>query len=478
MYSREEREWALYVLSEVGSVCEAARVAGVSASTLCRWASSPGAALAGRKEAVYLPNGRKAELAARYEAGERAAALAAEAGVSPSAVRHWARRIREEGALALMTDDDARAAGPAPAEPPSELGALRARCEELELENAILAGTIEIPKKDPGADLSALTAAERAALAESLRPRFGLPRVLAALSLPRSTYYHRPSLAGRPDPYAALRPLVRAEFEASGGTYGAERVWAALRSGEGGPQRARGAASLDPARPVAVSEKVVRRVMREEGLSARSSSREPRAYSSYAGEEGLRSAPNLLLVDESRDLHDFSAGAPGEVMVTDITELRLPDDPRRVYLSPLVDLFDGGVVSFAVGLGPSKALVAEMLGGAAGRLRLGCVIHSDRGWHYRTPDWVAWCEANGVARSMSRRGHSPDNAAAEGFFGRLKVEFFRGRDWSGWTAEEFMGALSGYVRWYQEGRLKSFVEGGRTVYDTIAGRRGRLGLAA
>lgn len=188
MYSREEREWALYVLSEVGSVCEAARVAGVSASTLCRWASAPGAALAGRKEAVYLPNGRKAELAARYEAGERAAALAAEAGVSPSAVRHWARRIREEGALALMTEDDARAAGPAPAEPPSELGALRARCEELELENAILAGTIEILKKDPGADLSALTAAERAALAESLRPRFGLPRVLAALSLPRSTY--------------------------------------------------------------------------------------------------------------------------------------------------------------------------------------------------------------------------------------------------------------------------------------------------
>lgn len=122
MYSREEREWALYVLSEVGSVCEAARVAGVSASTLCRWASSPGAALAGRKEAVYLPNGRKAELAARYEAGERAAALAAEAGVSPSAVRHWARRIREEGALALMTDDDARAAGPAPAEPPRSSG--------------------------------------------------------------------------------------------------------------------------------------------------------------------------------------------------------------------------------------------------------------------------------------------------------------------------------------------------------------------
>ena len=65
-----------------------------------------------------------------------------------------------------------------------------------------------------------------------------------------------------PDPYAALRPLVRAEFEASGGAYGPARVWAALRSGGGEPQRARGAASLDPSRPVRVSEKVVRRIMR------------------------------------------------------------------------------------------------------------------------------------------------------------------------------------------------------------------------
>ena len=53
-----------------------------------------------------------------------------------------------------------------------------------------------------------------------------------------------------------------------------------------------------------------------------------------------------------------------------------------------------------------------------------------------------------------------------------------GRDWSGVTAEGFMEALSAYIRWHREGRLKAFDEGGRTVYDTIAGRRRRLGLAA
>lgn len=214
----------------------------------------------------------------------------------------------------------------------------------------------------------------------------------------------------------------------------------------------------------------------EEGLRARA----PRAarYSSYAGEEGRAAAPNLLLVDAGRDLHDFSAAAPGEVLVTDITEFRLPDDPRKVYLSPAVDLFDGDVAAFSVGTSPSKALVAEMLAGAVAAAGGGFTLHSDRGWHYRTPDWVRACGEAGVERSMSRKGHSPDNAACEGFFGRLKVEFFHGRDWRGVSAERFAAELAEWIRWYREGRLKAFDEGGRKVYDTIAGRRRRLGLAA
>ena len=227
---------------------------------------------------------------------------------------------------------------------------------------------------------------------------------------------------------------------------------------------------------MAVSEKVVRRIMAEAGLRARA----PRAarYSSSAGEEGRAAAPNLLLVDAGRDLHDFSAAAPGEVLVTDITEFRLPDDPRKVYLSPAVDLFDGDVAAFSVGTSPSKALVAEMLAGAVAAAGGGFTLHSDRGWHYRTPDWVRACGEAGVERSMSRKGHSPDNAACEGFFGRLKVEFFHGRDWRGVSAERFAAELAEWIRWYREGRLKAFDEGGRKVYDTIAGRRRRLGLAA
>ena len=301
VYDDETRALAVEAVGAGFTMREAAELAGCSRRAVSDWCRAAGVEPA-RKKPVYLPYEEKMELVARYEAGERAADLAAEAGVTGPAVTGWARRLREEGALSLMTEGDVRARVPEPAEPPSELEALRRRCEELELENAILAGTVEILKKDPGADPSALTAAERAALAESLRAEFGLPRVLAALSLARSTYYHRRSRAAA-DPDAALRPLVLEEFEASGGRYGYRRVHAALR-----------------ARGVRASEKRVRRVMRGEGLEAARPRR--RRYSSYAGEEGLRDAPNLLLVDEARDLHDFSAPSPGEALVTDVTEFR------------------------------------------------------------------------------------------------------------------------------------------------------------
>ena len=164
MYPLETRELAVEAVAAGFSLTEAAELAGCSRTAVVNWAKAAGVAPPPRKKAVYLPFDRKMELVARLEAGERAADLAAEAGVTAAAVSGWRRRLREEGALSLMTDSDIAARAPEPREAPSELEELRARCEELELRNAVLEGTIDILKKDPGADLSALTAAERAAL--------------------------------------------------------------------------------------------------------------------------------------------------------------------------------------------------------------------------------------------------------------------------------------------------------------------------
>jgi len=59
------------------------------------------------------------------------------------------------------------------------------------------------------------------------------------------------------------------------------------------------------------------------------------------------------------------------------------------------------------------------------------------------------------AESMSRKGCSPDNAACEGFFGRLKNEMFYSRDWMSTTIDEFITAVDTYIYWYNEVRIKN-----------------------
>ena len=151
-----------------------------------------------------------------------------------------------------------------------------------------------------------------------------------------------------------------------------------------------------------------------------------------------------------------------------------------MYLSPVVDLFDTKPVGWSIATSPTAEFANASLAIACGTLAEGehPILHSDGGCHYRWDGWKAICAENGVTRSMSRKGTSPDNAAMEGFFGRLKNEFFYGRDWSGYGAEEFIALLDGWLRRYSTTRLKAFRVGGRTVYDTIDHRRKLLGYAA
>ena len=160
--------------------------------------------------------------------------------------------------------------------------------------------------------------------------------------------------------------------------------------------------------------------------------------------------------------------------------LLLRDDGRKVHPSPVIDLFDGRPVGWPAGTSPDAELAnssprtAALSPGPGERP----IVHADRGCHYRRGGWKAVCSDFGLTRSMSRKATSPDNAACEGFFGAFKNEVFYGRDWSGWTAEEFMALLEAMMRWWSSGRLKGFRDDGPLRYDTIDGRPMRLGLAA
>lgn len=143
-----------------------------------------------------------------------------------------------------------------------------------------------------------------------------------------------------------------------------------------------------------------------------------------------------------------------EKWLTDITEFAIP--AGKVYLSPIVDCFDGLLVNWNISTSPDALLVNSMLDDTAKLLSVGekPIIHSDRGVHYRWPGWIDRMEKNGFIRSMSKKGCSPDNSACDGVFGRIKNEMFYNADWSGVNISEFIGILNDYLYWYNEKRIK------------------------
>lgn len=369
--------------------------------------------------------------------------IADELGVERATLYNWKRRLLDEEVpckLPMKRDDRSIEELEEYAE------SLRRDIDRLKLQRAILEGTVELLGKDRSVDPGMLTNREKTILVESLRPTHRLSALLGAVEMAKSSYLYQKKALLRPDKHADLRIRITEIFHGSDGRYGYRRVHAALRADE-----------------IVVSEKVISRIMKEEGLIAKRSCK--RKYSSYKGE--ISEAPENLVK------RDFHADDPNRLWLTDITEFAIP--AGKIYLSPIIDCFDGMCVAWSQSTSPNAELVNSALDAAASRLHEGehPIGHSDRGCHYRWPGWIERCERYGITRSMSKKGCSPDNSAMEGFFGRLKVEFFYGRDWSGWSIDEFMDALDEYIRWYNEKRIKLSLGG----MSPMQYRR-TLGLAA
>jgi putative transposase len=127
-----------------------------------------------------------------------------------------------------------------------------------------------------------------------------------------------------------------------------------------------------------------------------------------------------------------------------------------MYLSPLVDCYNGEVVSYAISTRPQQGLVMKMLD--LGKREMNPddkpIVHSDQGSQYQSPVYVNALKEAGWIQSMSRKGCCPDNSACEGFFGRLKNEFFYNHDFSDYTVGAFATALSDWIEWYNNERIK------------------------
>ncbi|MFR0022046.1 MAG: IS3 family transposase [Bifidobacterium longum] len=258
---------------------------------------------------------------------------------------------------------------------------------------------------------------------DRLRPAYSLSSMTCLLAIAPSSYHYHHARLGV-DKYAGLRAEVAGAFADSKGRYGYRRIKAVLKTG--------------------VSEKVVRRIMAEEGLVAHVPKR--RRYSSYEGE--TTPAP-ANLVDR-----DFTAERPNEKWLTDISEIKARDG--KVYLSPMIDCFDGKIVAYTAGFSPNAELANRMLEKAASTLPGNArpLVHSDRGCHYR---WPGMARAHGTLRADALHEREGLFAGQRGRGGILRQDEDRGglpEKWEEHTRNEVLALVDEYIRWYNHERIK------------------------
>lgn len=263
-----------------------------------------------------------------------------------------------------------------------------------------------------------------------LKAEHALSVLLEVAGVARSTFFYHQARLTRPDPHAKLNETIRTVFVQAKGRYGYRRVHReVVKAGWG------------------VAQKTVLKRMRELGLVCHV--RRKRSFITYRGEIST-AAPNLLN-------RAFTTSAPNQTWVTDITEFRVGEE--KLYLSPVMDLFDRQIIAYTTGRAPSVALTTSALRAAIGTLSPEDhpLVHSDQGFHYQHAAWKRLLAEAGAIPSMSRKGNCLDNAVIESFFGHLKTELAYP---SGFTSlDDLDHAITEYITWYNQDRTSATLKG-------------------
>lgn len=179
------------------------------------------------------------------------------------------------------------------------------------------------------------------------------------------------------DKYADVKARIRAIYDQHKGRYGYRRITAMLKQ----------QGSL-------INHKTVQRLMDQ--LQLKSLVR-VKKYRVFKGQMG-RAASNILA-------RDFAAAQPNEKWVTDVTEFNVGG--AKLYLSPIMDLYNGEIVAYETAKRPLLNMVEKMLMSAFKRLGPSDkpILHSDQGWQYRMPQYRRCLDSRAITQSMSRKGN-------------------------------------------------------------------------
>ena len=339
-------------------------------------------------------------------------------------VAAWERIYLEEGAEGLRIERRGRkSTGRTPKLEKKVEEDLIAEVQRLRAENAYL-------KKIECLGCREGTAREKAQVIWELRHEHKVGLLIDIAGIPRSTYYYysKQFENPKPDKYAEIKEEIRQIYNDSKGRYGYRRITKELQKAH------------------KINHKTVQRLMRKMGIFCRVRMKK---YNSFRGEAG-RTAPNLLE-------RNFKTDAPNQKWVTDVTEFSLFG--TKLYLSPIIDLFNGEVVAYDLSYHPNLKQVTNMLEQAFAKIPdgTGLILHSDQGWQYQHKHYQKMLKDKGVQQSMSRKGNCLDNACAENFFGLLKTELLYLQEFD--SVEHFIAELKAYIEWYNTKRIKLKLDG-------------------
>lgn len=236
------------------------------------------------------------------------------------------------------------------------------------------------------------------------------------------------------NPDQELEELIQSIFEENNGNYGYRRIRLELKN-----------------RGFKVNHKKVRRIMKKLGLKGDKFVRKSRKYNSYKGTIGSVSK-NLIK-------RRFNTNVCHQKLTTDITEFKCTDDVK-LYLSPIMDMFNGEILSYGINMHPTLDLVLHPLEETleiVKNSKFRTTIHSDQGWQYQHNKWVRTLKENKIFQSMSRKGNCLDNSPMENFFGLLKQEMYYGEELC--SFEELQDKIKRYINYYNNKRIKQKLNG-------------------
>ena len=263
---------------------------------------------------------------------------------------------------------------------------------------------------------------------------FKLRNILEIVGIPEATYHYQVKQLKKEDPDKEWKEIISELFQKHEGKYGYRRIYLALRT-----------------QGYVINHKKVQRIIRELGLKCVKFTRKSR-YNSYKGHVGK--------VAKNRLNRRFHTSIRLQKLATDVTEFKCAGD-EKLYLSSILDLYNGEIISFGISNRPTLDFVLEPLNQAVeiikNEAKYRTTIHSDQGWHYQHNKWIQTLKNNRIFQSMSRKATCADNASMENFFGILKQEMYYGEELVSY--DELKRKIEVYIYYYNNIRIKQKLAG-------------------